>query len=120
MTKPMIRVTKHRDDGHLYLDGDVLCLDALTLADDFEAAYWNRLRPKIQGDFKANMETRFREMRTVHWQEREEKKHELAKVPSRPQRSAWGSSTGTQVNSPSVPPLYSTNVSTSDFDEPPD
>jgi hypothetical protein len=51
MTKPMIRVTKHRDGAHLCrTSDDILFVDALTLADDFETAYRQQLRPKIAGN----------------------------------------------------------------------
>ena len=116
MTKPMIRITKHHDPSHLCrIAGDIICIDALTLADEFEAGYRQRLRPKMVGEFKVNMELRFKEMRAAHWQEREDKKHYLDKVPSGTVNNAVWRSHATQVNSPAV---YSTNVSTTGFDKP--
>jgi hypothetical protein len=116
MTKPMVRVTKHRDSAHLCRTCDhVLCVDALTLADDFEIAYQQRLRPIVVREFKDNMERRFHELRTAYWQERESKIHHIAKVPV---QSSIGSNVTTRINSPSLPAVYSTNVSTTGFDDP--
>ena len=120
MTKPMIRVTKYRDPGHLHRSpkSDVICVDALILADEFAEAYWSRLRPNVTGSLRANMEARFTEIRQAHWQERQEKMHEVAKVPLRIAAFDDAALRPTKINSPSVPPLYSTNVSTTDFDDP--
>jgi len=120
MTMPMIRVTKYRDPGHLHRSptSNVICVDALTLAEEFAQAYWRRLRPTIAGEFKINMETRFKEMREAHWQERQGKMHKVAKVPVRTVAFENALLPPPKINSPSVPPLYSTNVSTTGFDDP--
>jgi hypothetical protein len=122
MTKPMVIVTKHRDAGHLTRrDDDVLCVDALTLADDLEVAYFERLKPKINGDFKSRMETRFREFREAYWQDREKKKNLLEKIPLRStdfERVNQSTRVDARVNSPARPAHYSTNVSTTGFDDP--
>lgn len=119
MTKPMILITKDRRPEHLYrIDEDTLCVDALTLADDFEAAYGQRLRPKIAGDFKANMQVRFNEMRAAYREEHETKKNHFARAPLHPRGSNLEFNLTTHVNSPAVPGDYSTNVS--HFDKPQD
>ena len=101
MTKPMIRVTKHHDPTHLCKDAEgILCLDALTFAEEFVASYRQRLRPQIVGDLKATMERRFAEMRAAYWQDRDDKKHEPDKVPLA--RTWDGATVATQVNSPSA------------------
>ena len=54
MTKPMVRITKDHDRGHLTRTaGDIISVDALTLADDFDRAYRQGLRPKIVGELRA-------------------------------------------------------------------
>jgi hypothetical protein len=123
MTKPMIRVTKHHDGGHLRrTSNDVLCIDALTLTEDFEKAYKERLRPKMNGDFRANMELRFHELYKAYWQEREAKKHELAKVPRARGNAVVlevqnaSTSSGTRINSITLNNPY--NTTTTDFGDP--
>jgi len=92
-------------------------LDALTLADDLEIAYFDRLKPKITGAFREQMEKRFIEFRGSYWRDHQTKKLELAKVPSGPSTFRVGPK---MVNSPSgLAIAISTNVSTTTgFDDP--
>jgi hypothetical protein len=133
LAKPMIRVTKHRDPNHLrrVKDGEVLILDALTLADDFATAYGQRLRPRIVGEVRATMETRFNELREAYWRDHIQLKSEFDKAPLGTETSVGESSAThensarpvvllngrTRVNSPSISRRY-TNISTSGFDDP--
>jgi hypothetical protein len=122
ITKPMVVVTKNQDPRHLHRRNDhVLCIDAVTLADDLRTAYFDRLKPKIAGDFKTDMEARFLEFREAGWEHHDAKKNDLLKAPLQPYdgkliiRVA-----GPPVSSPSLGPSvrYSTNISTTDFDDP--
>ena len=115
LTKPMIRVTKHRDPNHLHRvkGGAVLILDALTLADDFATAYRQRLRPQITGDLKSRMETRFQEFLETYWQDHVDWKGEFEKAPvgtepldvnlfTRKNSAAYSTSV-LRANSPTIP-----------------
>jgi len=122
MTKPMVRVTKHHDSHHLTRDGGVLCIDALSFAEELTTAYTERVRPNIDADkaFRTNMEARFLELRQAYWQEHEAKQGLLIKVPLGVRRPPAATGHFTQVNSPAVPGLYSTIVTTTDFGDPND
>jgi hypothetical protein len=117
LAKPMIRVTKHKDPNHLCRVNDsVLVLDALTLADDFEKAYADGLRPKIEGEFKANMEQRFQEFREAYWQDHVDWKAAFDKAPQGVEYTLIRLNQATRENRPEI--IYSTNVSTTGFDSP--
>lgn len=119
MTKPMVVVTKHRDPRHLHRrDEDVLYLDALSLAEELEAAYFQRVKLAINGDFRTNMESRFREFQETHWNDRAIKKNHLHKAPLRGVMGVERRNISTQVNSPSAQTVYHTNISTTGFDDP--
>jgi hypothetical protein len=83
MTKPKVVVTKHRDQNHLrrLQPGNELLVDALTLHDDLEAAYFQRLKPKIEGSFKAIMEERLQKFRAAYQHDHQTKRNLLAKAP---------------------------------------
>jgi|KBSSwiStaDraftv2_1062776.scaffolds.fasta_scaffold197440_3 hypothetical protein len=124
MTKPIVIVTKYRDEGHLKLrDDGVLSIDALILHADLERAYFERLKPRIDGDLRTTMEKRFGELRDTDWNERTRKKHLLDKLPLRGSSSPTAISgpftnqTSTSVNSPSLPPIIS-NTSITGFSDP--
>ena len=118
MTKPMVVITKYRAAEHLCRrNDDVLSIDAFTLADDLERAYVERVKPRVNGDLRPVMEARFREMRDTDWEERESKKNHLAKAPI--VFASQRLNISTRVESPSVQVIrYSTNVSTTDFNDP--
>lgn len=109
ITKPMVVVTKHRDENHLTQDGDgVVRVDALHLADELEHAYRERLRPTITGAFKVEMEKRFRMIREASWAEFLAKKSLREKFPIGAAVAVEVSNQSTRVNSPSVNAFYST------------
>ncbi len=78
------------------------------------------VKPKIAGAFRQNMEMRFQEFRAAYWEDHQTNKNHLAKAPIGSMViERQNASTSTQINSPSgQTPTYSTNISTTGFDNP--
>lgn len=120
MTKPMVMVTKSNDDRHLHKSPDnVIYVDALTLATELRTAYEQRMRPRMIGDFRTQMEMRFEHFREQFWQDYEDLKGEISKVPlimigpNAPFAGSDVQGRTTVPNSPSAQMIqYSTNVVT--------
>jgi hypothetical protein len=111
ITKPMVVVTKSHDGAHLCrtADGSIV-VDALTLADELVAAYEERVKPRLlESAFRDKMEGRFRELRREYQKEYADKKTAIDLIPL--VAETWRPSSPPLIpNSPSVPTVYSTNV----------
>lgn len=119
MTKPMIVVTKDGAGCSLFRLDDRVVVDALSLAEDFAAAYTQRLKPNIVGELRRTMEARFGELRAEFWKDHAAKKHELAKVPAPSMAAAlFYEASQKPMESTGVTGIFSTNVSSSGFDKP--
>lgn len=110
--KPRFTVWKAHHGEHLHqmADGSI-CIDALTLAEELRAAYDERVKPRLQGDFRERIEARYAQFRQSYGSHHDRKKELFDLVPRRDFITTKPGAFA--ANSPTVNAALSTNVSVS-------
>lgn len=115
MTKPGFVVTKGYDGRHLSKtsgDEEIIVIDALTLAEDFELAYTQRVKLKMaESAFKNQMAIRYGEFRGAYRDDHGKWQWDVARVPIGRSSGRMNLGDVRAPNSPTITPPCSTNVS---------